>query len=197
MRIHPFLPIAALSLAAVSKGQTVEQKLQWARETIDANAVTHHMEPPAQSGGTRWQVMKIDGCTMELKETVHREASDAVITSAGVFGSSDDKIVTWDFDLGVLIPEFVSADTSVAVPQIKIFAEGDAFHLKTEFVSRTIRKDGTVADTRTWSSPGNARNLWMNFDSPTVDNKAVVRRLESDLRNAVMECSGKQFRSHR
>jgi len=190
MRIHPFLPVALLSLAAFAQAQNVEQRLHWARETIDADAVTRHLEPPAQSGETKWQVMKIDGCLIELKETIHREIPDSVITRGEVFGSAEDKIVTWNFDLGVLLPQFVMADTSVTVPQIKIFAEGDVFHLKTEFISKTVRKDGSVVDSRTWSAPGNTRNLWMNFDSPTVDNKVVVRRLEDDLRGAVMECSG-------
>lgn len=189
MRIRPFLPIAILSAAALGKGQTVEHRLQWARATIDANAVTHHMEPPARSGETKWQVTKIDGCMVELKETVHRENPDSIISAGEVLGAADDKIVTWNFDLATLSPQFIMADTSVEVPQLKIFAEGDVFHLRTEFVSKTLRRDGSVADTRTWSAPGNTRNLWMNFDSPNVDNKAVVRRLELDLRGAVTECA--------
>jgi hypothetical protein len=197
MRIHPLFPLAILSLAAVSKGQTVDRRLSWVRETIDAHAVTHQLEPPARSADTKWQVMKIDGCTMELKETVHREMPDSVFTREGVLGSSEDKTVTWAFDLGGLLPQFVMADTSTGVPQLKIFAQGDAFHLKTEFVTRTIRKDGTVADTRTWSSPGNTRNLWMYFDSPSADNKALVRKLEFNLRGAVGDCVGNKARTRR
>lgn len=195
MRIHPFVPIAALSALALAKGQNVEQRLQWAREAIDANAVMSHLQPD-QSSETKWQVTKIAGCQVELKETIHREAPDSVVSRGELLSSADDKIITWNFDLAVLLPQFVMADTSVAVPQIKIFTEGDAFHLKTDFVSKTVRKDGSVADMRTWSTPGNSRNLWMNFDSPNVDNKAVVRRLELELRGAVQECSG-QLRGRR
>src|SRR5579863_1579763 len=100
MRVNPLLPVAVLSLAAVLNGQTVEQRLKWARETIDAYAVTHHFEPPARSSGTRWQVARIDGCNVELKETAHRESPDTVFTPEGVFGFSEDKVVTWTFDLG-------------------------------------------------------------------------------------------------
>jgi hypothetical protein len=196
MRIRPFLSITVLSAAALANGQTVEHRLQWARATIDANAVTRHMEPPAQSGETKWQVTKIDGCRVELKETVHRENPDSIITGSEVLGSAEDKVVTWNFDLATLSPRLIMADTSVEVPQIKIFAEGDVFHLKTRFVSKTLRRDGSVADTRMWSAPGNTRNLWMNFDSPNVDNKAVVRRLELDLRGAVRECTA-QLRGRR
>jgi hypothetical protein len=190
MRVHPFVPVALFAVAGLARGQGIEQRLQWARQTIDANAVTRHLEPPAHASETKWQVTKIDGCQVELKETIHRDTPDSVVSRGEVLDSAQDKIVTWNFDLAVLLPQYVLADTSVTVPQIKIFAEGDVFHLKTEFVSKTLRKDGSVADTRTWSAPGNTRNLWMNFDSPNVDNKAVVRRLESDLRGAVTECAG-------
>jgi len=190
MRVPSFVFIAVLSVAHLAHGQTVEGRLQWAREAIDANAVTRHSEPPAQVGGTKWQVTKIDGCQVELTETIHRDLPDSIVSRGEVFGSAEDKIVTWNFDLAMLLPQYILADTSVAVPQIKIFAEGDVFHLTTAFVSKTLRKDGSVADTRTWSTPGNTRNLWMNFDSASVDNKAVVRRLEADLRGAVLECSG-------
>jgi hypothetical protein len=189
MRVNPLLPMAVLSFAAVLNAQSVEERLKWARETIDTHAVTHHFEPPSRSSGTKWQVTKIDGCTMELKQTDHRESPDTVFNSGSVYGFSEDKIVTWTFDLGNLSPRFVTADTSVGFPHIKVFAEGDAFHLKTESVSRIVREDGTTANTRTWSTAGNARNLWMYFDSPAVDNKPLVRRLELDLRDAVRICS--------
>jgi hypothetical protein len=81
------------------------------------------------------------------------------------------------------------ADTSVDVPHIKIFAEGDAFHTKTETTSRALRKDGSVQSSQTWSVDGNARNLKMFFDSPSTDNKALVKRIESDLRDAVYQCA--------
>jgi hypothetical protein len=189
MRIQYFLPLAVVSLAAVLNAQDVDERLKWARETIDANAVTRHFEPPARSSGTKWRVMRIDGCTVELKETNHREVPESVFTSDGVFGLSQDKVVTWTFNLASLKPDFIMADTSVGVPHVKIFAEGDAFHLQTEGVSRTVRKDGSVVSTTNWDTPGNTRNLWMYFDSPTADNKLVVRRLETDLRDAVNQCA--------
>jgi hypothetical protein len=189
MRVNPVLPVAVLSFAAVLNAQSVEERLKWARETIDTHAVTHHFEPPSRSSGTKWQVTKIDGCTMELKQTDHRESPDTVFNGGSVYGFSEDKIVTWTFDLSGLAPEFITADTSTGLPQVRIFAEGDAFHLQTESVSRFLRKDGTTASTSTWSTPGSARNLWMYFDSPTIDNKPLVRRLELDLQDAVKICS--------
>ncbi len=188
MRLRILLPLALLQVA-VSHAQTVEEKLQWARQTIDENAVTHHFEPPGMSSETKWEVTRIEGCEVELKETQHRETPNTVYTRDGVFGSSDDKVVTWSFDLASLLPGFITADTSAGLPQIRIFADGDAFHLKTDFVSRTVGKNGTVTGTRQWSTPGNARNLWIYFDSPTADNKLLVRRLERDLRSAVSDCT--------
>ncbi|SRR6266699_1862081 len=157
MRVHCFLLIAG---AAALHGQD----LKWARENIDAHATMRHFEPPARSSGTRWQVGRIEGCSIELKQISHREAPDSV----------EDKTVTWAFDMGSLKSRYVMADTSTGLPHIKIFAEGDVFHLKTE--------------TATWSTSGNARNLWMYFDSPDVDNKVLVRRLEGELRRAIEHC---------
>ena len=189
MRIMSSLPIAVVLLVGLLKAQNVEQTLKWARENIDAHAMTHHVDPPARSNGTKWQVVKIDGCSMELKETLHREAQDSVVNNEGVFGFAEDKAVTWTFDLSNLLPQFIMADTSVGAPHVKIFAEGDAFHTKTESVSRLMKKDGSTQSTSAWSTAGSARILEMFFDSPLTDNKVVVRRVATDLRDAATQCS--------
>jgi hypothetical protein len=188
MRIHRFLPIAVLSFAAVLNAQSIEEKLKWVRETIDAHAVTHHFEPPARSSDTKWQVTQIEGCNVELKETVHRESPDSVFTSQGVFGLSEDKVVNWTFSLANLRPNFIVADT-IGGPQLRISGEADLFHFKTDVVSRTMRKDGTTLSTSTWSSPGTAQNFWIYFDSPAADNNMLVKKLEHHLRDAVSQCS--------
>jgi hypothetical protein len=188
MRTATLISISVTLLACSLHAQTAEQSLRWTRENIDAHAVTHHLEPPARVSGVKWQVNKIKGCTVELLETDHRESSDSVVKRDGVYSLNEDKTITWTFDLGSLLPQFVMADTSAGLPHIKIFAEGDAFHTKTETVSRAVRSDGSVESTSTWSAAANARNLMMYFDSPEIDNKALVHRLESDLRDAVYGC---------
>jgi hypothetical protein len=192
MRVHTILPIAVLTLAAVLNAkktvESIEQRLQWARETIDAHAMTHHFEPPARSSGTKWQVTRIEGCTMELKESAHREAPDSILTGENVFGLSEDKVVTWTFNLAHLLPQFIVAETD-GVPHLTISSQGDAFHFTTEEVSRTLSKDGTTVSTRNWSAPGNAPNLWIYFDSPDADNSSLVKRLEHDLRDAASRCA--------
>jgi hypothetical protein len=192
MRLNPLLPVAALvftgSLPAQTPAGTMDQTLRSVRDAIDTHAVTHHDEPPSRSGGVKWQVNKLDGCSVELKETDHRESKDSIANHDGVFSLNEDRVVTWTFDLGEIHPEFVMADSSAGTPHIKIFAEGDAFHTKTETVSRAVRKDGSVESTQSWSAAGNVRNLLMYFDSPAVDNKALVHRLEADLREAVYRC---------
>lgn len=186
MRILP--GTIAILLAGSMYGQTVEQSLKWARENIDTHAVIRHVEPPSRLSGVRWRVNKIDGCQVELQETDHRESADSVVRHEGVFSLNEDKVVTWSFDLGALQPQFVMADTSAGFPHIKIFAEGDAFHTKTETTSRAVRKDGSLESTDTWSVNGNARNLMIYFDSPSIDNKVLVHRLEAELRDAVYQC---------
>jgi hypothetical protein len=189
MRGEYILPAALFVLTPVLyAGSSVEHQLQSAREMIDAHAVTNHFEPPTRSSETKWQVAKVDGCAVELKETAHREEPNTVFTADRVLGLSEDKVITWDFDLRNLRPEFIMSDT-ISGPHIKIFASGDIFHLKTEFVWRNVNQDGTVADTRSWSTTGNARNLWMYFDSPDADNTLLVRKLETDLRGAVSACT--------
>jgi hypothetical protein len=192
MRIHHFLPIAVFSLVAVLNAkktvETVEQKLRWARETIDTHAVTHQFEPPAKSSDTKWQVTKIEGCNIEMKETTHRESPDSVIASDGVFGLSEDRVVTWAFDLANLLPRFIVAGESGG-PHLMISGEGDMFHFKTDVVSRTLKKDGTMLKTSTWSSPGTAQNFWIYFDSPDADNSMLVKELALDLQDAVYQCS--------
>jgi hypothetical protein len=188
MRVNHLLPLAVLSFAAVSNAESVQQKLKWVRETIDAHAVTHHFEPPAKSSETKWQVTNIEGCTVELKETSHRESPNSIVTGNEVFGSSEDRVSTWTFDLANLLPQFIMAD-SIGGSHVGIFAQGDTFHFKTEVVSRTLRKDGTTVGTSTWSSPGSVPNLWIYFDSPTADNDQLVKRVGLDLQSAVMQCA--------
>jgi len=192
MRIHYFLPMTVFSLVAVLNAkknvETVEQKLQWARETIDTHAVTHQFDPPAKSSDTKWQVTKIEGCNVELKETIHRESPDSVVTSEGVFGLSENRETTWAFDLANVLPRSIAANENGG-PHLIIFGQNDTFHTRTEVVSRTLRKDGTTLKTSTWSSPGTAQNFWMYFDSPGADNSMLVKDLVLDLRDAAYQCS--------
>jgi len=192
MRIHQFLPMAVFCFVAVLSAkktvETVEQKLQWARETIDTHAVTHHFERPAKSSDTKWQVTKIEGCSIELKETIHRESPDSEVTADGAFGLSEDKVVTWAFDLANLLPRFIMADEAGGA-HVTISSAHDTFHSKTDVVSRTLRKDGTTLKTSTWSSPGAAQNLWIYFDSPDADNSKLVKDIVLDLRDAAYQCS--------
>lgn len=187
MRINYLLPVAALSLAALSNAQSIDQKLKFVRETIDAHAETHQFEPPAKSSGTKWQVARIEGCTIELKQTSHRESPDSVVSGGSLFGISEDRIATWTFDLGNLRPQLIMAD-SIGGAHVGIFGEADTFHIKTDVTQRTLRKDGTVAGTSTWSAPGTAPNLWIYFDSASGDNNQLVKQVESDLQSAVMQC---------
>jgi hypothetical protein len=192
MRIHHCLPIAVFSFVALlnarKTAETVEQKLQWVRETIDTHAVTHHFEPPAKSSNTKWQVTKIEGCAIELKETTHRESPDSIYSTEGAFGLSEDRVVTWSFDLANLLPGSIAAD-EIGGPHLIISGEGDMFHFKSDVVSRTLRKDGTTLKTSTWSSPGTAQNFWIYFDSPGADNSMLVKNLVLDLQNASYQCS--------
>jgi hypothetical protein len=188
MRVNYFLPLAVLSFAAVLNAQSVQLKLKSVRDAIDTHAVTHRLEPPSSSTETKWQVANIEGCTVELKETSHRDSPNSVVTKDGVFGISEDRVSTWTFDLANLLPQFIMAD-SIGGPHVGIFGQGDTFHFKTEVVSRTLRQDGTTVGTTTWSSPGSAGNLWIYFDSPTTDNGQLVKRVEFDLQSAVMQCT--------
>ncbi len=179
--------MAVLAFAAVSNAQSVDQKLKWVRETIDAHAVTSHFAPPATSTGTKWQVTRIEGCTMELKETSHRELPDSIVTRTGLFGLSEDRVSTWTFDLANLRPQLIIAD-SIGGPRVGMFGESDAFHFKTDVVSRTMRNDGTTVSTNTWSAPGSVASLWIYFDSPDADNNRLIKRVESDLQSATVQC---------
>jgi hypothetical protein len=76
------------------------------------------------------------------------------------------------------------------LPHLLIFAAGDAFHLKTDFTSKMLRKNGTTVHTNAWSAPGSERNLWMFFGSPDADNKAMVKALQLDLHDAIRQCAG-------
>ncbi len=126
---------------------------------------------------------------MELTQTWRREAPDAAVTSDGTLDVTEDKVVIWAFDLASLRPLDAVADTSEGLPHLLIFAAGDAFHLKTDFTSKMLRKDGTTVRTNHWSAPGSDRNLWMYFDSPDADNKAMVKALELDLHDAIRQCA--------
>jgi hypothetical protein len=184
-----YVPLIALGSFALH-AQTVEDRLKSARENIDAHAIVHTFDPPTQSTETRWHVNQIDGCTMEMTQTWHHDAADGAVTHEGIFDVSEDKVVTWTFDLASLRPLDVVADTSEGLPHLLIFAPGDAFHLKTDFTSKMLRKDGTTAHANSWSAPGNDRNLWMFFGSPDVDNKAMVKALQMDLHYAIRQCAG-------
>ncbi len=188
MRVHYFLPLAVLSFAAVLSAQNLEPSLKRVRETIDAHAVTHHFEPPAKSSETKWQVTNIQGCTVELKETSHRESPNSEVFRDGVLSLSEDRVSTWTFDLAKLLPQFIMAD-SFGGAHVGIFAQGDTFHFKTDVVSRTLRKDGTTAGTSTWSTPGTTSNLWIYFDSPTADNDQMAKQVGLDLQSAVLQCA--------
>lgn len=192
MRISCTLPISAVLSAALLCGASdarlsIEQRLNWAKETIDAFAGSRHDTPPAKSTETRWKVSHIDGCTVELTQSIHREEPDSVLSNGDVLGLSEDRTLTWTFDLADLRPQFVIADP-VGGPHISILAQGDAFHLKTDVVSRNVRRDGTIARTSTWSTPGTASNLWIYFDSRDGDNSQLIKRVESDLQSAVALC---------
>jgi hypothetical protein len=188
MRVHYFLPLAVLSFAAVLSAQNPEPSLKRVRETIDAHAVTHHFEPPAKSSETKWQVTNIQGCTVELKETSHRESPNSEVFRDDVLSLSEDRVSTWTFDLAKLLPQFIMAD-SFGGAHVGIFAQGDTFHFKTDVVSRTLRKDGTTAGTSTWSTPGTTSNLWIYFDSPTADNDQMAKQVGLDLQSAVLQCA--------
>jgi hypothetical protein len=179
----------ALSTAALH-AQTLEDRLKSVRENIDTHAITRTDDPPAGSTETKWHVSKADGCTLELVQSWHHAATDGAVNSAGVFDLAEDKIVTWSFDLNALRPLDVVADSSAGIPHLLIYASGDVFHLKTDFTTKMLRKDGTVFHTSTWSAPANDRTLWMFFNSPDVDNKATVQSVETGLRDAVRHCAG-------
>ena len=190
MRISRSLSTAALLSAAILAGQStlsIELRLKSTKEAIDAYAVTRHDSPPSKSTETRWKVSRIDGCTVELKQWIHREEPDSIVTNGTLLGLSEDRTLTWTFDLATLRPQFVIADT-VGGPHLSIFAQADAFHLKTDVVSRNTRRDGSIARTNTWSSPGTASNLWIYFDAPDANNDQLVKRVETDLQSAVAQC---------
>jgi hypothetical protein len=169
--------------------ETVEDRLKAASENIDAHAVIQTIDPAAGSTDTKWHVTKTEGCNVEMTQSWHRDAIDGAVSREGIFDTADDKITTWSFDLSTLRPLDVMADTSEGKPHLMIFAPGDAFHLKTDFTTKVLRKDGTVIRTKTWSTPGTDRNLWMFFASPEVDNFTMVRTVELNLRDAVRQCA--------
>lgn len=183
---------AEVLCAATLDGQSTErsgiaQMLRSTKDTIDAYAVTRHDAPPSRSTETRWKVSRIEGCTIELKQSIHREEPDSILSNGAVLGLSEDRTLTWTFDLANLRPQFVIADT-VGGAHIGIFAQADAFHLRTEVVSRNVRRDGTIARTNSWSSPGSASNLWIYFDAPDADNNQLIKRVEAGLQTAVAQC---------
>jgi len=183
-----FVTGSAGILYGQSDADRAQAGLKLAQEAIDANAVTRYFEPPSRQSETKWQVVKMESCQVELKETWHRESPNSVFIGQEMFGRSEDKTTTYAFDLHELSPNEIMADTSTGVAHVKIFAAGDVFHLKTDTVSRTVRTDGTAAETTNWSVPGNERNMWIYFDSPSVDNKALVRRVAEELQMAASQC---------
>lgn len=192
MRIPYALPVAAFLCAVVLHGESNErlnitQKLNSTKDTIDAFAVTHHDSPPSRSTETRWKVSRIEGCTLELRQTIHREEPDSLLVNGDVLGLSEDRILTWSFDLANLRPQFVMADT-LGGPHVSILAQGDAFHFKTDVITRNVRRDGTIARTSTWSSPGTASNLSIYFDAPDAENNQLIKRVQSELQGAVSQC---------
>ena len=193
MGVQRFL-FAVLLSGAVLIGQTslfgqTGDGLEWAQQAIDSHAVTHYFDPPARRSDTKWKVLKLEGCQAELQQTWHRESRDGVVNPNGIFGLSEDKTVTYAFDLHELKPEEIYADTSTGLAHLKIFAHGDLFHLTTASVTHTLRADGSVAGTENWSVPGHTSNLWMYFDAPDVDNKAVVQRVAVELQDAAGKCA--------
>jgi hypothetical protein len=192
MRIPLSLRMTAFLCAAILHGEsnehlTLAQRLDLMKTTIDAYATTRHDSPPARSIETKWKVSRIDGCMLELKQSIHREEPDSILMSGAVLGISEDRVLTWTFDLADLRPESVMADT-LGGPHVSIFAQGDAFHFKTDVVSRSVRRDGTIAHTNVWSSPGTASNLWIYFDAPDGDNNQLIKRVKADLQNTVSRC---------
>ena len=192
MRTPRIVSIALLVSVATLSGETIAQRsiaqrLGWMKETIDAYASTRHDSPPAKSTETRWKVSRIDGCTVEMKQSIHREEPDSVLVNGVVLGLSEDRTLTWTFDLANIRPHSVMADASGGA-HVSIFAQADAFHLTTDVVSRNVRRDGTIASTNTWSSPGTASNLWIYFDAPDGDNKQMIKRVENDLQAAAAQC---------
>src|SRR5207248_9627066 len=89
MRAHYLLVAAALPALAVSTGPTIEQRLQSAREAIDAHATMRHFEPPTRSRGTKWHVDRIDGCHMELRQTAHRQSPDSRLSPGRHIGTTE------------------------------------------------------------------------------------------------------------
>jgi hypothetical protein len=173
---------------AVVSGQTVDG-LKWTQDAIDKHAVMRFFDPPARHTDTKWQVVTLEGCQAELKQTVHRESPETVFNRQGIFGKSEDRTMIYTFDLHELKPAEIDSDTSAGLAHVKIFAHGDLFHVKTDSVSNTVSADGTVADTTNWSVSGHTSNLWIYFDSPEVDNKMMVRRVAVELQTAAEKCN--------
>jgi len=187
MTVLRIFPIALLAAATMLHGQSVEQILTATKTNIDTYAVMRHVSPPSRLTETRWQVSGIHGCSVELKQSIHREEPDSLLSNGAVLGLSEDRILTWTFDLSVLRPQSVLAEIAGG-PHVSILGQADAFHLKTDVVSRTVRRDGSVASTNSWSTPGTSGNLWIYFDSPDGDNKQLVKRVQADLQSAVSQC---------
>jgi hypothetical protein len=187
MRVLRVLPVAALAAATILQGQSIEQILKTTKQTIDQYAVTRHVSPPSRSTETKWEMSRIQGCTVELRQSIHREEPDSMVRSGTVLSLSEDRVLSWTFDLSTLRPHSVLTET-VGGPHITIFGQADSFHLKTDVVSRNVRRDGSVASTNSWSTPGTSGNLWIYFDSPDGDNKQLVKRVAYDLQSAIGQC---------
>ena len=152
MRINYFLPVAVLSFAAVLNAQSIDQKLKWVRETIDAHAETHQFEPPAKSSGTKWQVARIEGCTIELKQT-----SPSRVARLGGFGRQSVRHLrrqSRHLDFRPRQPAAAAHHGRFHRRRARghFRASGHLSH-QDRRDARTLRKDGTVAGTSTWSAP--------------------------------------------
>ncbi len=158
------------------------------RDAINTKAVTTYFDPPARHSDTKWELVKLEACQVELKETWHRESPNSVFLAREMLSRVEDRTTTYTFDLRLLRRDEIMADTSTGLAQIKIFADADLFHVKTDTVSTALRADGSVADSTAWTMPGHTRNLWIYFDSPEADNKALVRRVAAELQAAADKC---------
>lgn len=181
-----FAPGAALLHAQSDVALAGQEFLQ---DAINTKAVSSYFEPPARRSETKWELVKLDACQMELKEIWHRESPNSVFIGREMLSRVEDKTTTYSFDLRQLRRDEIAADTSTGAAHVKIFAEGDLFHVKTDTVSTALRADGSIVENTAWSQPGHTRNLWIYFDSPEADNKAVARRVAVELQAAAEQCT--------
>jgi hypothetical protein len=188
MRVHLLAPIAVCLIGGMLFGQTIEQRLAWARSAIDAHAETRFVDPSGVTTQTHWQVERIEGCSVTLKQTWQKQVWQQVRQPQAHTGDSQpvsEKVTTYAFDLRDLKPAYVGADSSTGYPQVTIFALGDVFHLTSSF---TQAAQGESGESKSWSVSSNTRNIWIYFDSASADNLALVKRVRDDLQAAIRHC---------